>query len=105
MIAQVTDIVYLVSAVLFIVGIKMLSSPSTAARGNYLSALAMALTVGVTLLGGGSTSPSTAKPVGSSPDSELKRNRAAVKPSGRILGAGAGFGTVTLNEFAPACTT
>ncbi len=52
MIAQVSDIVYLVSAVLFIVGIKMLSSPRTAARGNYLSALAMALTVGVTLLGG-----------------------------------------------------
>ena len=32
MIAQVSDIVYLVSAVLFIVGIKMLSSPRTAAK-------------------------------------------------------------------------
>ena len=49
------DVVYLISAVLFIVGIKMLSSPESAALGNYLSALAMVLAVGVTLLQGGIT--------------------------------------------------
>ena len=46
------DLVYLFSAVLFIVGVKMLSSPKSAVAGNYLSALAMALTVGVTLIAG-----------------------------------------------------
>ena len=49
MLTHVTDIIYLVSAVFFILGIKMLTSPVTARRGNYLSALAMAVTVGTTL--------------------------------------------------------
>jgi NAD(P) transhydrogenase subunit beta len=50
MLAYVFDLVYLLAAVLFIQGIKMLASPKTALAGNYLSALAMALTVGTTLL-------------------------------------------------------
>jgi len=49
------DAIYLISAVLFIVGIKMLSSPESAVRGNYISALAMVLAVGVTLFEGGIT--------------------------------------------------
>ena len=44
------DSIYLISAVLFIIGIKMLSSPESATRGNYLSALAMLLAVGITLV-------------------------------------------------------
>ena len=52
MLTYVSDIIYLVSAVFFIVGIKMLSSPATARRGNYLSALAMVMTVGTTLVVG-----------------------------------------------------
>ncbi len=52
MLNNVSDFVYLVSAVFFIMGIKMLSSPATAVRGNYLSALAMVLTVGITLVVG-----------------------------------------------------
>ncbi len=49
------DYIYLLSAFCFIVGIKMLSSPETAAKGNYLSAFAMFLAVGVTLATGGIT--------------------------------------------------
>ncbi len=51
-IAEARDWIYLFSAVCFIVGIKMLTSPETAAKGNYLSAFAMLLTVGVTLISG-----------------------------------------------------
>lgn len=40
---------YLASAVLFIVGLKMLSSPKTARRGNLLGALGMLLAIVVTL--------------------------------------------------------
>jgi len=47
-----TDVVYLIAAILFIVGIKLLSSPETAAKGNFLSAFAMFLAVGITLLSG-----------------------------------------------------
>jgi len=43
-------IVYLISSVLFIFGIKKLGSPKTARRGNQLSALGMFLAVVVTLL-------------------------------------------------------
>jgi len=46
------DLIYLLSAVMFIVGIKMLSSPETAARGNFISALAMILAVGITIATG-----------------------------------------------------
>ncbi len=41
---------YLVSAVLFIMGLKLLSSPKTARRGNMLGALGMLLAIVVTLL-------------------------------------------------------
>lgn len=42
---------YLVSAVLFIVGIKYMSSPKTAVRGNSIGAMGMLLAIGVTLMG------------------------------------------------------
>ncbi|MDZ7289229.1 MAG: NAD(P)(+) transhydrogenase (Re/Si-specific) subunit beta [candidate division KSB1 bacterium] len=41
---------YLVSAVLFILGLKLLSSPKTARRGNLLGALGMLIAIVVTLL-------------------------------------------------------
>ena len=50
MLSYLYDLIFLISALLFIVGIKMLSSPKSAPTGNYLSALAMALTVGLTLI-------------------------------------------------------
>lgn len=53
MIEYAVDAVYLISAVLFIIGIKMLGSPESAAKGNFLSALAMLLAVGITLWAGG----------------------------------------------------
>lgn len=43
------QLTYLISSILFIVGIKRLSSPATARSGNQLAALAMLLAVGVTL--------------------------------------------------------
>jgi len=46
------DIIYLFAAILFIIGIKFLSTPVTAVRGNYISALAMAIAVGITLITG-----------------------------------------------------
>lgn len=47
---EFVDIIYLVSAVLFILGIKGLTKPKTAVRGNTLSALGMLLAVVVTLV-------------------------------------------------------
>lgn len=44
------EITYLVASILFIFGIKNLSSPKTARRGNFLSALGMFLAIVVTLL-------------------------------------------------------
>ncbi|MDH4249220.1 MAG: NAD(P)(+) transhydrogenase (Re/Si-specific) subunit beta [Deltaproteobacteria bacterium] len=41
------------AAVLFIIGIKMLSSPESAVKGNILSAIGMALAVGATMFTGG----------------------------------------------------
>lgn len=41
---------YLIASVLFILGIKLLSKPASARRGNLFSALGMLLAVGVTLL-------------------------------------------------------
>jgi NAD(P) transhydrogenase subunit beta len=52
MLAYASDAIYLISAVLFIIGIKMLSTPESAPRGNYISAVAMVLAVGITLLTG-----------------------------------------------------
>jgi len=43
------NLVYLLSAVLFILGIKGLTKPKTAVRGNTLSALAMLIAVAITL--------------------------------------------------------
>ncbi|MER3402300.1 MAG: NAD synthetase [Armatimonadota bacterium] len=44
------NLAYLLSAVLFIVGLKGLAHPGTAVRGNQLGALGMLLAVGVTLV-------------------------------------------------------
>lgn len=44
------NIAYLIAAVLFILGLKKLSSPSTARSGNLLGALGMLLAIGVTLI-------------------------------------------------------
>ena len=44
---------YVVSAALFIFGLKMLSSPATARKGNLISALGMLLAIVVTLLASG----------------------------------------------------
>lgn len=41
---------YLVAAILFIFGIKLLSSPATARKGNFLAALGMLIAIVVTLL-------------------------------------------------------
>jgi NAD(P) transhydrogenase subunit beta len=48
--ANLVNLIYLVAAVLFILGIKGLTKPATAVRGNMLSALGMLLAVIVTLL-------------------------------------------------------
>jgi NAD(P) transhydrogenase subunit beta len=46
----ITNLVYLVAAILFILGLKRLSSPKTARRGNLMAMLAMLLAIVVTLL-------------------------------------------------------
>jgi NAD(P) transhydrogenase subunit beta len=51
---QAYDLAYLLCAVLFIYGLKRLSSPRTAALGNRIAAAGMALAVAVTLLDSGS---------------------------------------------------
>jgi len=48
-----TNLVYIVAAVLFIFGLKMLTSPATARKGNLISAIGMLLAVVVTLLSKG----------------------------------------------------
>ena len=48
--ANLVNLVYLVAAVLFILGIKGLTKPATAVRGNMLSALGMLIAVIITLL-------------------------------------------------------
>ena len=42
---------YILASILFIFGLKMLSSPETAQRGNLISALGMLLAIIVTLMG------------------------------------------------------
>jgi len=49
---NITNIVYLVAAVLFILDLKMLAHPRTAVRGNQLGALAMVLAIVATLASG-----------------------------------------------------
>lgn len=44
------DLVYIVSSILFIFGLKFLGSPKTALKGNYISAIGMLLAVVITLL-------------------------------------------------------
>ena len=46
----IQNVVYIISSVMFILGIKMLGKEATAVRGNYLSALAMFSAVAVTCL-------------------------------------------------------
>ena len=46
----IVSFVYLVAGILFILGIKGLTKPKTAVRGNKLSALGMLIAVVVTLL-------------------------------------------------------
>jgi H+-translocating NAD(P) transhydrogenase subunit beta len=47
--AELINIVYIVAAALFIYGLKEMSSPATAVRGNFLSAVGMFIAVVVTL--------------------------------------------------------
>jgi H+-translocating NAD(P) transhydrogenase subunit beta len=49
----IQNIVYLVSAFLFILGLKQLGSPATARKGNMISSVGMLLAIVVTLLGEG----------------------------------------------------
>ena len=46
---QITNILYLISAVAFIMGIKRLSHPKTARSGNILSSLGMLIAIIATL--------------------------------------------------------
>ena len=47
---NLVDLVYLISAVFFILGIKGLTKPKTAVRGNMMSAIGMLIAVVITLL-------------------------------------------------------
>src|SRR5690349_12105763 len=45
----ITSLIYLLAAILFIVGLKFLSSPRSARRGNWIAAVGMVLAVGWTV--------------------------------------------------------
>ena len=47
---NIINLSYLISAVLFIVGLKMLSSPKSARPGNFYSAVGMLIAICATLL-------------------------------------------------------
>src|SRR5690554_7919229 len=47
---SLVNLIYLIAAILFILGIKGLTRPKTAVRGNLLSALGMLIAIVVTLL-------------------------------------------------------
>ncbi len=49
-IATIINLAYVVAAALFILGLKLLSHPDTAKRGNFVSAVGMLIAVVVTLL-------------------------------------------------------
>ncbi|MBD3420381.1 MAG: NAD synthetase [Chitinivibrionales bacterium] len=49
-VALMINLVYIASAVLFVFGLKMLSSPATARKGNMVSAIGMFLAVVITLI-------------------------------------------------------
>ena len=46
----IQNMIYIISSVMFILGIKMLGKEATAVKGNYLSALAMFFAVAITCL-------------------------------------------------------
>ena len=46
----IVNLIYIISAALFIYGLKMLSSPATARRGNFISAIGMFIAVVTTLI-------------------------------------------------------
>ena len=48
--AILVNLAYIASSILFIVGLKMLGTPDTATRGNFLSSSGMLLAVLITLL-------------------------------------------------------
>ncbi|MEZ6129072.1 MAG: NAD(P)(+) transhydrogenase (Re/Si-specific) subunit beta [Planctomycetaceae bacterium] len=48
--SDLIDLAYLVAAILFIIGLKGLTKPRTAVRGNLLGAMAMAIAVAATML-------------------------------------------------------
>jgi len=50
---QIINLSYIIASVLFIFGIKMLGSATTARRGNFISAIGMLLAVVVTMIKGG----------------------------------------------------
>lgn len=50
-ISAIQNIVYIISSILFITGIKMLGKEDTAVKGNFLSAFAMFIAVGITVIG------------------------------------------------------
>ena len=47
---SIVNLVYLIAGILFILGIKGLTKPATAVRGNMLSATGMLIAVVITLL-------------------------------------------------------
>ena len=49
-ISSIQNVIYIISSILFISGIKMLGKEDTAVRGNFLSALAMFIAVSVTFI-------------------------------------------------------
>jgi NAD(P) transhydrogenase subunit beta len=49
---NITNIIYLIAAILFILDLKMLAHPRTAVRGNQLGALGMVLAIVATLMSG-----------------------------------------------------
>ena len=49
---DLTNIIYLIAAILFILDLKMLAHPRTAVRGNQLGALGMVLAIVATLMSG-----------------------------------------------------
>ena len=51
--ATLINLAYIASAILFIIGLKQLSSPETARRGNLISSAGMFIAVVVTLLNRG----------------------------------------------------
>ena len=47
----IQNLIYIIASVMFIYGIKMLGKEATAVKGNFISALAMFLAVGITVIG------------------------------------------------------